>query len=256
MATAKLPPTALSEADFLLHYDASLYDRFSVTVDVVLLSAHERCLHTLLVRRDEHPHKGRFALPGGFVGAKEDLASAAARVCKTKAGIVDVFLEQLYTFGETDRDPRLRVISVAYYALIPHAQLVALAPKKTGTTMATLHVPWTGEAGGPISTSDENGSMLALAFDHGSILGLAVKRLRGKLSYTPVALALLNPTFTLLDLQRVHESILGRSLNKDSFRRKILSSDWVRSSGKLQAGVGHRPAELYCPSPTCHSLAR
>ena len=233
------------------------YEKPVLAVDAVVFGFDYGDLKILLIKRGLEPFIGQWALPGGFVRKGESPDRAVRRELAEETGIAqEVFLEQLYTFGETNRDPRLRVISVAYYALIPHAQLVALAPKKTGTTMATLHVPWTGEAGGPVSTSDENGSMLALAFDHGSILGLAVKRLRGKLSYTPVALALLNPTFTLFDLQRVHEAILGRSLNKDSFRRKILSSDWVRSSGKLQAGVGHRPAELYCPSPTCHSLAR
>ena len=254
MAAAKGRSATSSEADFLSHYDASLYERFSVAVDVVLLSAHERRLHTLLVKRDEHPHKGRFALPGGFVGGQEDLASAAARVYKTKAGIADVFLEQLYTFGETDRDPRLRVISVAYYALIPHTQLVALAPDHQGTTVAALHVPWKGEEGGPVSASGEKGTALSLAFDHASILGLAIKRLRGKLSYTPVAFALVGEAFTLFDLQRVHEAILGHALNKDSFRRKILAGDWVRPSGKLQAGVGHRPAELYTLHPQASRL--
>jgi 8-oxo-dGTP diphosphatase len=254
MAATKTNPaaSASSEADFLSRYDASLYDRFSVAVDVVLLSAHERRLHTVLVKREEHPHKGRFALPGGFVGAKEDLASAAARVCRTKGGMSDVFLEQLYTFGEADRDPRLRVVSVAYYALIPHARFVALARNSSGITVATLQVPWKGEDGGPVSASEDKGPPLPLAFDHDAILGLAVKRLRGKLSYTPVAFAMLDETFTLFDLQRVHEAILGRSINKDSFRRKILAGGLVRASGKLQAGVGHRPAELYTLHPQAH----
>jgi 8-oxo-dGTP diphosphatase len=250
VAVTKHNSTAVvSEADFLLTYDASLYDRFSVAVDVVLLSAHERRLHTVLLKREEHPHKGRFALPGGFVGAQEELGRAAARVCQAKAGIADVFLEQLYTFGEPHRDPRLRVVSVAYYALIPYARFAALARTGRGITVATLQVPWKGEAGGPVSASEGKNPSLPLAFDHASILGLVIKRLRGKLSYTPIAFALLDEAFTLFDLQRVHEAILGRTVNKDSFRRRILAGGCVRPSGKRQAGVVHRPAELYTLHP-------
>lgn len=233
-----------SETSFLAAYNPTEYEPLAVAVDVVLLSSHERQLHTLLVRRDEHPFKGRHALPGGFVGSKESLDVAAARVCKDKAGIENVYLEQLFTFGAADRDPRMRVVTVAYYALIEHASFVALA-ERGPATLATVRVPWKGEAGGPATAHQSTGAALSLAFDHATILGLAIKRLRGKLAYMPLSLALLGERFTLLDLQHVHEAILGHALNKDAFRRKMIASGWIRPTGKIQSGVLHRPAELY-----------
>jgi len=233
-----------SETAFLAAYDPAAFEPLAVAVDVVLLSTHAKELRTLVVRRDEHPFKGGHALPGGFVGGQESLDVAAARVCKTKAGLADVYLEQLYTFGAADRDPRMRVVSVAYYALLEHERFVALA-QHGPSSVATVRVPWKGEAGGRASVHDPKGRALALGFDHATILGLAIKRLRGKLSYTPLGLALVGGTFTLLELQHAHEAVLGRLLNKDAFRRKLLASGWIRPTGKMQSGVLHRPAELY-----------
>jgi len=235
---------ASAEAVFLAQYDPSQYDQVAVAVDVVLLSTHGQTLRTLLVKRDDFPFKGHFALPGGFVAAKEDLVAAAARVCQAKAGIGDLYLEQLFTFGDADRDPRMRVISVAYYALIQEARFAELATQGP-STIATLRVPWRGEEGGPITAHVEKGPALSLAFDHDRILGRVVKRLRGKVSYSPLGLALLGETFTLLGLQHVHEAILGHALNKDGFRRKMLATGWIRPTSAWQAGVVHRPAELY-----------
>jgi 8-oxo-dGTP diphosphatase len=255
MPAAK-PVSIDSETAFLAAYDPAAFAPLAVAVDVVLLSTHAKQLLTLVVRRDEHPFKGGHALPGGFVGARESLEMAAARVCKTKAGIAEVYLEQLYTFGAADRDPRMRVVSVAYYALIEHARFVALAEHGPAAT-ATVRVPWKGESGGMASAHDEKGRDLTLAFDHAAILGLAIKRLRGKLSYTPLGLGLVGERFTLLELQHAHEAVLGRSLNKDAFRRKIVASGWVRPTGKMQANVLHRPAELYTSSAAAReALAR
>jgi 8-oxo-dGTP diphosphatase len=209
-----------------------------VTVDVALITAAEGQLRTVLVRRPEHPFKGRWALPGGFVQMDESLDAAAARVLRAKAGLGGVFLEQLYTFGAPDRDPRTRVISVAYYALVDPAKLAA------GLVTTRLAIPWEGETGGPVEAIDGD-QRLALAFDHADILGLAVKRLRGKLNYAPLGFQLLGDQFTLLDLQRVHETVLGRTLNKDSFRRRMLASGQLQPTGQSQSGVDHRPAELY-----------
>jgi len=246
-------PSTDSETAFLAAYDPSAFEPLAVAVDVVLLSTHAKALHTLLVRRQEHPFKGEHALPGGFVGRAESLEAAAARVCKTKAGIEDVYLEQLYTFGAAERDPRMRVVSVAYYALIEHRRFVALAERGPGL-IAGVRVPWKGEAGGPVTVQEGKGRALSLAFDHAAILGLAIKRLRGKLSYVPLGLALVGDTFTLLELQHVHEAVLGRSLNKDAFRRKIVASGWVRATGKAQSGVLHRPAELYAASAEAQAI--
>lgn len=227
-----------SEAAFLQGYDASRFEHPSVTVDVVLLSIREGHLHTLLVKRAEHPFLGAWALPGGFVRMDESLDQAAARVLAAKAGLEGVFLEQLYTFGAPDRDPRTRVLSVAYYALVDPARF----PE---ATLARIQVPWEGEEGGPVRVLSSVGKPLALAFDHGDMLALAVKRLRGKLDYSPVAFQLLPERFTLFQLQKVHETILGRKLNKDSFRKRLLAKGLLEATGEMQQDVDHRPAALY-----------
>lgn len=231
---------AQTEREFLASYDAAAFERPSVAVDVVLLSAFEGQLCTLAPRRAEHPFRGRAALPGGFVGLRESLDEAARRVLREKTGIGRVFLEQLYTFGAPRRDPRTRVISVAYYALVPRDRL----PASESDGLATIRVPWKGEAGGPVELWVDGGER-RLAFDHAEILGMAVQRLRGKLDYSPVGFQLLPETFTLLELQRVHETILQQPLNKDSFRRRMLASGQLAATGEAQRGVGHRPAELY-----------
>jgi len=233
------------EARFLESYDPSTFDRPSVAVDVVLLSAFEGALYTLLVQRHEHPHKGRWALPGTFVRLPESLDDAAARALRDKAGLSGVFLEQLFTFGAPRRDPRMRVIAVAYYARVDRRRFAAAAEHKPDVAACRLEVPWPDEEGGPVGARDAAGAPLALAFDHADILGLAVKRLRGKLDYAPIGFQLLGELFTLYDLQRVHETILDRKLNKDSFRRRIVDSGLVKPTGRSQRGVGHRPAELY-----------
>jgi 8-oxo-dGTP diphosphatase len=235
---------AQSEDEFLARYDVSKFPRPSVAVDVALLSASGGALHTVLVRRNAHPHKGRWALPGGFIGLDESLDAAAARVLARGAGLDGVFLEQLYTFGAPRRDPRTRVISIAYYALLDRARLDAL-PASDAVRIARLSVPWEGESGGPVEAVDGDGRPLALAFDHDDILGMAVKRLRGKLDYTPIGFQLLPERFTLLDLQRVHETVLGRPVNKDSFRRRMLATGLLDATGEAQKDVDHRPAELY-----------
>ncbi len=233
------------EARFLSAYDASRYERPSLTVDVALVSASEGALHTLLVRRPEPPQRGRFALPGGFVRPDESLDAAAARVLAAKAGLRGVFLEQLYTFGDPGRDPRTRVVTVAYYALVEFGQLADAAETGPDVAVGRIAVPWEGETGGPVEVAAADGAPLALAFDHAEILGMAVKRLRGKLDYAPVGFQLLPATFTLLDLQRVHETVLARPLNKDSFRRRMLASGQLEATGTSQKDVDHRPAELY-----------
>jgi 8-oxo-dGTP diphosphatase len=233
------------ERAFLAGYDPSRYPRPSVAVDVALLSAGGGDLYSVVVRRGEHPFKGRWSLPGGFVGPKESLDAAAARVLARETGLRGVFLEQLYTFGAPDRDPRTRVISVAYYALVDRARFAAVEAGGREAAVARLVVPWEGETGGPVELLTAGGERAALAFDHADILGMAVKRLRGKLDYTPIGFQLLPATFTLLELQNVHETVLGRPLNKDSFRRRMLASGLLEATGETQKDVDHRPAELY-----------
>jgi 8-oxo-dGTP diphosphatase len=233
-----------SEKRFLSRYDVKAFERPSVTVDVVLVTVEEGGLATLLVRRKDHPFKGRWALPGGFVGMEEGLEAAASRVLADKCGVRGVWLEQLYTFGDPRRDPRTRVISVAYAALIDRARLPSRA-KLGDLEVARLVVPWEGETGGPIEAKDASGKDRPLAFDHALIAGMAVKRLRGKLDYAPIGFQLLPEQFTLLELQRVHEAVLAREVNKDSFRRRMLASGLLEATGEQESDVGHRPAERY-----------
>jgi 8-oxo-dGTP diphosphatase len=240
-------PAEEEDAKFLASYDASSFEHPSVTVDVALLTVDDGALRTLLLRRDAPPHKGRFALPGGFVDMREPLDDAAARVLEEKTGVRRVFLEQLYTFGAPARDPRTRVITVAYFALVDRARLAdAALHTPGGTTLARLAVPWEGEAGGRVDAiGGDEPRPLPLAFDHADILGMAVKRVRGKLDYTPIGFQLLPERFTLSALQRVHETVLGRPLNKDSFRRRMLASGLLEATGEQERAVDHRPAELY-----------
>ena len=235
---ATTPP---AERDFLEAYDPSAFDRPSVAVDVVLLTATEGSLRVLTVRRTEHPARGVASLPGGFVRMDESLDAAAERVIFEKAGLRDVFVEQLYTFGAVHRDPRTRVISVAYYALVDPARLLDGADRR----ILRVHTPWEGEAGGPAHALDDEGAPTPLAFDHDDILGMAVQRIRGKLDYSPIGFQLLPATFTLRRLQLVHETILGRGLNKDAFRRRMLATGLLGPTGEREREVGHRPAELY-----------
>ena len=233
------------ERAFLAAYDASEFPHPSVAVDVATMTMTDGALHALLVRRTEHPAKGRFALPGGFVGVRESLDRAAERVLRTKAGVADIFLEQLYTFGAVDRDPRTRVISVAYYALVEAGRLMRAKPGVGESVVARIDVPWDGEKGGRVRALDEAGRALPLAFDHAAILGLVVQRMRGKVDHAPLGFQLLPKHFALRQLQAVHEAILGRRVNKDSFRRSVIARGLVVATGKTEKDVPYRPAALY-----------
>ncbi|HEX8389417.1 MAG TPA: NUDIX domain-containing protein [Sphingomonas sp.] len=235
----------MTEAAFIESYDPSLYDRPSVAVDLILMSVVEGAPAALLLRRDAHPHLGRWALPGGFVGLDESLDAAARRVLATKARMEDAYVEQLYTFGAVDRDPRTRIISVAYFALLPPARFAAALKAAPELTLAELVVPWPGEEGGAVEARSADGDPLPLAFDHADMLGLAVLRLRGKLDWSDVAYALLPERFTLRALQDVHEAIRGRPLNKPAFRRRMLDTGRLEPTGERETGASFRPAELF-----------
>jgi 8-oxo-dGTP diphosphatase len=239
-----MPGGDAEELAFLASYDAARFPRPSVAVDVVLLTVRAGAVWALLGRRASHPHRAHWALPGTFVGIDESLDAAAARVLRAKVGLSDVFIEQLYTFGAPGRDPRTRVISVAYYALVEPAVLER-AVTDADLRLVRLEVSWSGETGGPVVAVDDKDGHLPLAFDHAEILGTAVKRIRGKLDYAPIGFELLPAAFSLRDLRLVHEAILGRALNKDSFRRRIIERGLVTPTGSRATGVGHRPPELY-----------
>ncbi len=248
---AEQPVRDPGEASFLAEYDASEFQRPSLTVDVALLTAADGWLRALLLRRTQHPDMGKWALPGGFVGIDESLDDAAARVMREKAGFKGVFLEQLYTFGRPGRDPRTRVVTVAYYGLVPFERLDVARDAVAGSAggelvkVARLRVPWEGERGGPVQALDELDRLMPLAFDHAEILGMTVKRLRGKLDYAPIGFELLPELFSLRALQQVHEVISGRRLNKDSFRRRMLASGQLEPTGERRTDVEYRPPELY-----------
>lgn len=210
---------------FLQSYDLSAYPRPSLAVDVVWMTADAGALWVAVTPRDEPPFRGVRALPGAFVGLDEPLEAAVARALRKVGDTVPRHLEQLYTFGDPGRDPRGRVVSVAYFALVPPAGM------PSGGERARI-----GADGRPDGE---------LAFDHAEICALAVQRLRGKVGWTDVAFALLPDTFTLRQLQGVHETILGRKVNKDSFRRTMLATGLVVPTGEREEGVGHRPAERY-----------
>jgi len=203
------------------------YPRPSVTADIVIFTLRENDLYVLLVKRKYPPAEGMWAIPGGFVDIDESLEEAALRELEEETGVRDVYLEQLYTFGDVGRDPRGRVITVAYFALVPAA---AIQPR-AGDDAAEAR--WWSVYDLP-----------PLAFDHTDILDYALQRLRYKLEYTAVGFELLPPTFTLSELQAAYEIILGEKLDKRNFRRKILGAGVIEGAGGYRAGDG-RPAKLY-----------
>ena len=233
------------EQTFLATYDPAAFERPSVTVDLVLMSVLDGALHGLLMRRAQQPAQGKWALPGGFVRIDESLDEAARRILHEKAHIASAFLEQLYTFGAIERDPRTRIITVAYYALLPVARFEKALKASRELALAKIVTAWKGETGGRAEAYGVGGEKLSLAFDHADILGLAVKRLRGKLDYSQVGFELLPPQFTLRALQDVHEAILGVSFNKPAFRRRMLDKGVLEPTGLREQGVTFRPAELY-----------
>lgn len=230
---------------WLQTYRLEDFPRPSVAVDVVALTVLDGGLKVALYTRAAPPAAGLLALPGGFVGLDESLDDAARRLLADKAGLRDVFLEQLYTFGAPQRDPRGRIIAVAYVALVDAARFEVTAQDGAAGRRWRIDVPWPGETGGAVDVVDDNGRVQELAFDHAEIVGAAVKRLRGKLDYTPVGFQLLPGEFTLRQLQDIHEAVRGEGVNKDSFRRRMLASGHLEATGNHERNVTWRPAELY-----------
>jgi 8-oxo-dGTP diphosphatase len=197
-----------------------------VTVDIVIFTIREGALRVLLVKRAAPPFQGQFAIPGGFVHDGESLEEAAARELREETGVGDVYLEQLYSFGEPKRDPRGRVITVAYFALISSDRSL-----QAGTDAAEADW-WAMDRLPP------------LAFDHGKILHYALERLRNKLEYTTVGFQLLPEKFTMTELQEVYEAILGKKLDKRNFRRKVALLKILKPLSEYRRG-GQRPAQLH-----------
>ena len=203
-------------------------NRPAVTVDVAIFSLRDDDLKALLIRRAVPPFKGKWAMPGGFVRPGESLDAAARRELEEEAGVRDVYLEQLYTFGAARRDPRGRVITVAYFALVAGD---VTARGGDDANEAAWHSAYT---------------LPELAFDHADILRYALRRLRYKLEYTSVGFELLPDAFTLTELQTAYETVLGEQLDKRNFRRRILEAGILAGTRRYQEGEGHgRPARLY-----------
>ncbi len=209
------------------------YPRPALTVDCVIFGFDQtQELRVLLIRRKHEPFQSHWALPGGFVEMDEDLDTAARRELQEETGLTDVFIEQLYTFGSPLRDPRGRVISVAYYAL------VNLNAHQAKAADDAEEAEWHKVFALPAD----------LAFDHAQVMQMAIQRLQAKVRYQPIGFGLLPPQFTLSMLQKLYETILHRSLNKRNFRAKMLKMG-ILEPIKRQEGVAHRPAVFYQFNP-------
>ena len=204
------------------------YARPALTVDCVVFGLDDEDLKVLLIQRGLEPFKGHWALPGGFVNVGEDVECAARRELREETGLAGVFLEQLYTFSDPDRDPREHVVTVAHYAL------VNLREHRVQASTDASNAAW-------FSIDDVS----SLAFDHAAILAKAYERLRGKIRYQPIGFELLPTRFPLRTLQAMYEKILDRSLDKRNFRKKILGMGILKELNEIETDVSHRAARLY-----------
>ncbi|MBR6400379.1 MAG: NUDIX hydrolase [Firmicutes bacterium] len=211
----------ITEKQFLEQYSSEQYKKPSVAVDLVLFTIDGDELKCALIKRSEHPFKNMLSLPGVFVGINESLDDAVRRGIKTKAGLKDIYFEQLYTWGEVDRDPRMRIISVSYLALVPIEKL---------ETTAALY-PY------------EEIQKAELAFDHKKIVEYARERIKNKANYSDIAFKFLPEEFTLPQLQKIYEILLDKPLYKANFRKKI--EPYIEDTGKMTSGNAHRPSKLY-----------
>lgn len=204
------------------------YARPALTVDCVVFGLDEEELKVLLIERALEPFQGKWALPGGFVRIEETLDDAAMRELQEETGLQKVYLEQLYSIGDLNRDPRERVVTVAYYAL------VRLSSHKVKAATDARQALW-------FSIDD----LPKLAFDHDKILKMAHERLSGKVRYQPIGFELLPQKFTLRQLQHLYEVVLDRDLDKRNFRKKILGMEILEELDEVETDVAHRAARLY-----------
>lgn len=278
----------LTEEEFLKQYDYSIYQRPSFTVDMLIFTVineekenyrklPEKSLKILLVKRGDHPYIGKWALPGGFVDVNESLDEAALRVLRAETNINDIYMEQLYTWGEVNRDPRTRVISSSYMALIDSNSLSIkagcyeedaawfnvrynlLQEKKEAVEKGFVYEHITEiklwneseELSAKIRVTENlDGKVdreiiesVGIAFDHGKFIEYAINRLRNKIEYTSLAFNLMPELFTLTELQQVYEVIQGKELLAAAFRRKV--SNMVIETNQFTKDAGHRPSKLF-----------
>ena len=211
-------------------YDASIYEKPSVAVDLLVFTIEDRRLKLLMIEREEAPFGGMPALPGGFVRMDETLDETAERGIKEETGLSGIYFEQLYTFGDVDRDPRMRIISVAYMALVPVEKLAY----KAGERVRAAYLEDVEE----LLAGDKE-----IAFDHRKIIAYARWRLANKVEYTDIAFHLVGKLFTLPELQIVYEILLGKELYKANFRKKM--ADLIEETEYMTSGEAHRPSRLY-----------
>lgn len=207
--------------------DIHKYKKPSVTVDIVIFTIKDNDLKVLLVKRDVEPFKGRWAIPGGFVRIEESLEDAAKRELAEETGVKSVYLEQLYTFGYPKRDPRGRVITVSYIALVNSDNI------RLEATTDVSEAQWFSVK-----------KFLLLAFDHKNILEYALKRLRWKFEYTTVAFSLLPEKFTMSQIQNIYEIVFDRKFDKRNFAKKLISLNILKEK-EIKRDVSHRPPKLY-----------
>ncbi|MDP3696405.1 MAG: NUDIX domain-containing protein [Candidatus Taylorbacteria bacterium] len=227
--------------------------------DIVIFSIENEQLKVLLIKRENQPFKNYWALPGGFIHQNESPEKAALRVLDDKAGIKNVFIEQLYTFGGFGRDPRGSIITVAYFALVPESKInpVRSLARAKGASPKDLQGEDLSALGGGIAFGEatSNGiqtptfysikKLPRLAFDHKKIIDYALKRLQTKLEYTNAVYSLLPNYFPFNELQKAYEAILGRKLDKRNFRKKFEFLGLIKPTKKVLTGNRQRPARLY-----------
>jgi 8-oxo-dGTP diphosphatase len=210
------------------NYSDAAYKSPSVTVDLVVMSIIDDELGVMLIKRKFAPYKDSWALPGGFVDINEDVDVAAYRELKEETGVDTAYLEQLYTFGKVGRDPRKRVITVAHFALIDYTKVQAIAGSDA------KEVKWFKVSKLP-----------TMAFDHKEIINKAVDRVRNKISYTNVGFELVPDTFTIPEIRKVFESVMGRELNPTNFRTKLLKLEILKETKEKRIQGKGQPAPVY-----------
>lgn len=248
-----------NEEEFLKDYDPNVFDRPSVTVDILVISVSskdkdnyrklsDKTMSVLLVKRDTYPFKDMYCLPGGFISMDESLDEAAKRILKQETNIDDIYIEQLYTFGNPNRDPRTRVISTTYVALIDKNKL--LNHLNDNTSWFDIEIDnnnyTLSNQQDEITFTIKDNQILnnsKLAFDHALVIDTGLNRIRNKVEYTDIVFNMMPEEFTLGELQQVYEVILGKKLLDPAFRRIIANK--VVKTNHFKTGGGHRPSALF-----------
>lgn len=215
---------------FLEKYDSSKYEKVSVAVDLLVFTIEEEMLKLVTIRRAEPPFEGFLSLPGVFIGIGETLSDAVKRGIREETGLEHIYFEQLYTWGDINRDPRMRILSVSYMALVPIEKLKLKAGERV---MEVKLYPVD-----KLLMSD-----VKLAFDHKTIISYARERLRNKVEYTEIAFELISEEFTLPQLQKIYEIILGRELYKANFRNRM--AELIEPTDNMLTTTKHRPSRYY-----------